>query len=59
MFFLRIIRILLKEMLRLAKLAQFIKWQCFKCESFPGTIFRLNENQTVISKSLQTSSQWK
>lgn len=56
MFFLRIIRILLMEVLRLTKLAQFIKWQCYKRESFPGTIFRLNKNQTAISKSHQTSS---
>lgn len=55
--FLRIIRILLMEVLRFTKLAQFIKWQCHKHESSPGTIFRFNMHQTA--KSHQTPSQWK
>lgn len=59
MIFFRIIRIFQMEVLRLTTLAQFIKWQCYKHESSPGTILRLCEHQTAIGKSRQTSSQWK
>lgn len=36
-----IIRILQMKVLRLTKLMQFIKWQGYKYESSPSTIFRL------------------
>jgi len=38
------------KVLRLTKLMQYIKWQGYKHESSPSTIFRLSKHQIVINK---------